>query len=503
MKTLLLFLLLISINLLISAQNTTKIHCGYDWENGDWKLSDRQTITRDDSGRTVEYLREKINTTTEEWENYNRYSYAFDSIGNEVQTFSEAWDTINGVWDVLWGQRKNITYNSDGQILQQINEWWDTDINSFIFSDKLENSYNVEGQVTSMTYSYWDTLLDSWVYYSSSNYIYGINDSLEMEEYKVWNSISNSWNNNEVKYYFYTSNGLILEIRIETWNPQTSTWVLTNQSDYVYDSSYNLLNILSESRDFITNNPIYKGMSTYNSNENLVEHVSQLWNDSIGNWVNNYRELYTYNSNNIETESLKHYWDDSSNSWINSNIWISSFDENSNFLYSLEKWWNPNTNEWVNHEMYNSVYDTNGNEIQSGYYYGWDEQINDWETQLITYYTIGTDGVKADATDKYWSYQTNSFVNYHKTIYNTDGLCNPLSVEQNIEETSMSLYPNPASSQVNIVGASEYVLYDFLAKNILSGSSTTIDVSNLSNGIYFVQLTNENASKTEKLLIQR
>lgn len=60
--------------------------------------------------------------------------------------------------------------------------------------------------------------------------------------------------------------------------------------------------------------------------------------------------------------------------------------------------------------------------------------------------------------------------------------------------TGIKLYPNPASNTLYISSkqAANYVVYDVVGKQMLSGNTTGtsgIDIANLSNGLYFVRLT--------------
>jgi hypothetical protein len=76
----------------------------------------------------------------------------------------------------------------------------------------------------------------------------------------------------------------------------------------------------------------------------------------------------------------------------------------------------------------------------------------------------------------------------------------------------MILYPNPATSTVklqvagvtgtvncNIIDMSGRVVYN---ANINAEAETTINVSNMPAGAYFVRITNDTFSKIEKLIIK-
>ncbi|PLX07388.1 MAG: hypothetical protein C0596_10610 [Marinilabiliales bacterium] len=73
------------------------------------------------------------------------------------------------------------------------------------------------------------------------------------------------------------------------------------------------------------------------------------------------------------------------------------------------------------------------------------------------------------------------------------------------ELTGISLYPNPANGTININGItnSDVVIYDIYGKQIKefnSINSTTIDISDMSNGVYLMNISNKDGVKTLKFV---
>lgn len=90
-----------------------------------------------------------------------------------------------------------------------------------------------------------------------------------------------------------------------------------------------------------------------------------------------------------------------------------------------------------------------------------------------------------------------------------------VSICTSIEEiagalNSMNIYPNPASSQVNVeipgVINYKYTLINLLGKTVASGMSdaynSTIDVSTLAKGVYFLSVSNQGFTATKKIIIE-
>jgi hypothetical protein len=94
-------------------------------------------------------------------------------------------------------------------------------------------------------------------------------------------------------------------------------------------------------------------------------------------------------------------------------------------------------------------------------------------------------------------------------------LASPVGIDEKDENAVISVHPNPANDElfVNITGLSEknpeIKMLNYLGKIVYSGSQftspgnlLTIDVSDLTIGIYFVQIKNNNTNLIKKLIIQ-
>jgi hypothetical protein len=108
-----------------------------------------------------------------------------------------------------------------------------------------------------------------------------------------------------------------------------------------------------------------------------------------------------------------------------------------------------------------------------------------------------------------------NFTQVDQMFYDMD-LLQVLSVNQNEFENSISMYPNPASNQVNITRQSNNKpidainIYDISGKFVKSvdknqfsdaSSRINIDVSDLSNGTYLVKINSGNLYTTKKMVV--
>ena len=90
----------------------------------------------------------------------------------------------------------------------------------------------------------------------------------------------------------------------------------------------------------------------------------------------------------------------------------------------------------------------------------------------------------------------------------SDYFCTEETSVQQVELTSLNIYPNPATNTVSIalpVNNGTLAICDasgrIVASNVVSDSYfTTLDVSSFSEGMYFVQLTDRNGAQIVKQL---
>ena len=95
----------------------------------------------------------------------------------------------------------------------------------------------------------------------------------------------------------------------------------------------------------------------------------------------------------------------------------------------------------------------------------------------------------------------------NKIFYRSATLSNLLSIStNNLKNSAFKIYPNPTSNQLTIettLAIDEILILDITGKTIKSFTpSKTIDISDLSNGIYFIKIIGEENSITQKFVKQ-
>jgi hypothetical protein len=104
-------------------------------------------------------------------------------------------------------------------------------------------------------------------------------------------------------------------------------------------------------------------------------------------------------------------------------------------------------------------------------------------------------------------YQDSSFNLYQP---DTSKPCNYYTLDikqQAINNEQLNVYPNPAQNSLQVTVNTGYIvqciLYDMLGNEVISTKVEEIDVSNLQNGVYFLQVKIDEGIITKKIIIQR
>lgn len=168
------------------------------------------------------------------------------------------------------------------------------------------------------------------------------------------------------------------------------------------------------------------------------------------------------------------------------------------------------------------------NGTTSEYFKGIVDDVRLWkvartETEINTYLNYKLVGTEANLS-AYWNLNDGSGLTANEsTINNYDGTlkngaawvnsqnaCWGLSVEENVNNSQISIYPNPANRLINVKINSNNPIYvtifDFTGKKIqtteLIDNQGSISISHLSSGVYFVEIFDGKNKEIKKLFKQ-
>lgn len=128
-------------------------------------------------------------------------------------------------------------------------------------------------------------------------------------------------------------------------------------------------------------------------------------------------------------------------------------------------------------------------------------------TNFTQFTSIGNPDLTCiEVDDALWSTTNWTSIDATSNFVNDQAACALLSTETAYIE-GFRLYPNPATSQINIhtTAASSIIMYDLLGKKILEenlvSGINSIDIKGITSGIYLIKYVVNNQSKTVKLII--
>jgi hypothetical protein len=386
---------------------------------------------------------------------------------------SEKYDSVSKTWLKLY--RSVFQYDNKGNCVQSIFLIWDYSLQTFKNQTKYIYAFDGNGNQTLNEYYNWNETNNEWIFNYREEYTFDfLNNKLSQTNY-------NLNNNNEIKAshkknYFYTNNKLDYSLD-SNFDQFTSKWAIINKTNY-----------------------------TLNVNGNIITETIIWWDKTSNIWINSVKLTHAYDANFNETSKISYNWEGGSKVWKPSNKTEKSYDKNNNLLSQIESSWYESIKEWVNSTKDEYVYNTEG-DLTQRISYIW--TIN-WEISFDGTYTFNTNYLKNDLIVPLFFKQFNHMVEstvssrYEEGVFkhNERGILYYSTVNvsgiKSIESFPVQIYPNPTNGLLNFdfktnARALSVTITDVFGKivkniNYENISSLQLDLSDLSNGIYFVNL---------------
>src|SRR5665648_570252 len=170
-------------------------------------------------------------------------------------TSKEGLDSMEyGVVDLITGQmglseKDEYTYNSIGNMTQEMGSNWDETASQWVASWKYEFTYNATGKKTQEIDSNWDETAGEWVVSWKYDYVYDSNGNMTEEIEYGWDETAEVWVS-EWKYEYtydnsYTKDELLLPYYFPK-NPDYFIHKLNGYTEYEWDINSGQWNISSE-----------------------------------------------------------------------------------------------------------------------------------------------------------------------------------------------------------------------------------------------------------------
>ncbi len=415
MKKVLLFLCLITVVFTMRAQQdfyvVDSLYC-YSHNGATTTPTERQyNLSFSPTGEVLESRREKYLPWLGQWRNLAHITYVYDNQGNLVQQVEQSWDTLALTW--VNATATENTPNQNGDFTQTVNKVWDGQ--NWQFSDRVSSTFGANGFIETLTQQLWEN--GNWRNNLRILYATNVLGKFVQTKFQLWNTTSNSFYDVNRQTYSYDPQNQALEMGqlTEVYDQALMQW----------DSSSQLLKM-------------------YDSQGNMTEQTTQIWNNIDSNWVNAGRILQNYNVENNLTLRTELVW---------------------------------NGNQWVNYFQVNNVYDTAQNLIRF--------EVSYWD---VTFWNL------LSSCDFYprFHHEVLAVVAMEQVIWR---LPNPYRIGQSVD-----------CAEMLSTGAKRLAIFDFSGKLISSQNienQLVIEVNgDLPMGIYVAKISGERGNFfTQKILI--
>jgi len=377
------------------------------------------------------------------------------------------WDTLVDGWSADPSSRViNIIYDIHGNETSSLTQ--DRDGTNWVNFRKTLTVYDASNNRTDLFYQNWDgaAWVDFWhlaqTYDANNN-----NTSMVASQY-----YDGSWHYDWQAISVFDASNNNTSILSQDW--VGSAWVNTVWVTYTFDASNLMTNMLRQ--NWIGSVWVPSTQITalvYDINNNMISQLGQHWDDSV--WTNTWRGTYTYDGSNNMTGGTEQMWIDST--WVNADLFTETYDVNNNKTSTFGLAWNDSV--WVNGYLYTYNFDSSSFKICNTFRH--------WNS-------TGTKVADGDSTHNY----------YHTSAGIT---------ESTVPRKSYTIFPNPATDAVTlsidpvINVALTLTIYHvtgaLVRTELLCQNQQQIDVGDLRDGLYIIEIKSQGWCERQKLIIQR
>ena len=208
----------------------------------EWQLNRRFYYTYDNLGNWTEFLDQKINPYTLEFENYAYHHHFFNDNDLLVKDTVLEWDNIAMSW--INDMAGILSYNGEEKLTNISWIDWDSELEIWKQSSLQLYNYNANSELIEYIFQTWDTPSNNWINYSRRTYAYNENGNLISELWCNWNNIDTSWTNFRISYNEYDDFDYLIETVSDIWLINENRWIHGKRDIILNDNQGNIESIL-------------------------------------------------------------------------------------------------------------------------------------------------------------------------------------------------------------------------------------------------------------------
>ena len=302
----------------------------YIWDDIVWVNDWRSSYIYDESNKNTSVDIQKWQSFN--WTNSAKYFYTYDGNGNLIEDLYQVWEDSTYVNKVKHLYRYDLNNNQIEHIVQLGQG------PTLINIDRESRIFNSSNNLIEYLDQHWYS--DAWHNYSRYSCTYD-EDNNEIERISQdWNVTH--WVNSYRELWTYDFLNYAILYLHQGWRTSSNDWRDFEQVNYLYDINNNLIEYVLQMRNDSDWVILSRHLFTYDLNNNRTELAYQIWQNFV--WTNFDDYLYTYDENNNLTESFRQLWSDSI--WINYWDYFNAYDGNNNQIEQLYLTWSGT--EWIN-----------------------------------------------------------------------------------------------------------------------------------------------------------
>jgi hypothetical protein len=308
-----------------------------------------------------------------------------------------------------------------------------------------------------------------------------------------WDDISSSWKNVGQSVYTNNPNGTANLKVTQVWEENTAEWINLQRFTFTYNGAGNILTTVSEMWMGTSWINTSRHTNTYNGSGYLVNELTETWNLISSAWQNLSQSNYTNNPNGTPNQVVSQHWETGSSTWVNIERSTYTYNGSGKILTILYESWA--STAWQNLSIDTYTYDVSGyltNNLSRTWVSLSSSYVNDNQSN----FTNNSDGSIHQAINQNWEIGMGQWVNSDRITF-TYYVATALEKHSG-EDSFCVIYPNPAHDAItlkfgsNINPDASFTLTDNTGRKVLTGKiteeTTSVDISRLPNGIYFLQL---------------
>jgi len=368
------------------------------------------------------------------------------------------WDSASQAWNFYDSTHYTYSLNTRNVLTEKSS------------SNKLMHYYNSQGKKTSDTSMFWNGV--SYNYNFCNTYVYDAKGHIIKSLNQIWDwwNDSSKLSNSNLEIFDYDSNGNLTLDSYQYWNNTTMEWNNEWRDSSIWDSG-NLLEDIYQESDSIDWHNVSKYDYAY-SNGQFIAGSDYAWNGS--NWIEDFKD----------TDIV----------WYS---WTGSLDQ-SKLQSAIEQY--PAGNVWKDSLKFILTYDVRGNETSETDQVKTDSVFSTvYGTKYI--YTLDKLNNIIQELSQNWVNDSVGFVNDHRIDYQNYSGYLVSGIRRLSTESNFDVFPNPFNLQTTILFKEPVVnntvrIFNVQGQEVKSltftGSQLTLEKEQLKNGIYILQISDEN-----------